>query len=57
MGRAMISIKNSKNWQQDKVKTLKTYTWDIKEAERRIWNNLPLYDDNIVEDKKNKKVI
>lgn len=53
----MISIKNSKNWQQDKVKTLKTYTWDIKEAERRIWNNLPLYDDNIVEDKKNKKVI
>lgn len=55
MSRAMINIKASKKWG---IKETKTYYWDQDEASRRIYNDLDLYDGNIVsEDKKLRKVI
>jgi hypothetical protein len=56
MGQRMINIKASKNWYQDKVKRAKTYMWDLDEANRRIYNDIPMYSGEIIEDKK-KKVI
>ena len=50
----MINIKASKNWHQDKVKQAKTFIWDIHEANRRIYNDIPMYDGEIIEDKRKK---
>jgi hypothetical protein len=56
MGQRMINIRASKNWHQDKVKRAKTFTWDINEANHRIYNDIPMYDGEIVEDKRKKVV-
>lgn len=52
----MISIKASKNWYQEKQKKTKTFVWDIDEANHRIYNDIPMYSGEIVEDKK-KRII
>lgn len=51
MSRSMISLKKITKWSDKKTKMGKKYVWDISEAQRRIFNDLPLYDDGIVEDK------
>lgn len=52
MSRSMISLKASTNWKKKKIERLKTYVWDIDEANRRIYNDISIYDGDIVECKK-----
>lgn len=47
----MISLEKITKWSDKKAQTRKKYVWDIDEAQRRIFNDMPLYDDGIVEDK------
>jgi len=49
MSRVMISLDKITNWKLKKEH--KKYVWNIDEAKRRIFNDMPLYDDGIVEDK------
>lgn len=51
MSRSMISLEKITNWDKEKLKKQKKYVWDINEAQRRIFNDIPLYDGEIVEDK------
>ena len=44
----MISLEKVTNWKQKKTSNIKKYVWDIDEAKRRIFNDLPLYDGKIV---------
>ena len=50
----MINIKASKNWKKEKVNRAKTYMWDLDEANRRIYNDIPMYKGEIIEDKRKK---
>lgn len=51
MSRAMISLEKITNWDKEKLKKAKKYVWNIDEAQRRIFNDIPLYDGEIVEEK------
>lgn len=52
MGRAMINLKASTNWEKKKIGKYKTYVWDIDEANRRIYNDISMVEGDIVECKK-----
>lgn len=47
----MINIKASKNWNQARIKNHKKYVWDTDEANRLIYNDLPMHEADIVEEK------
>jgi len=52
----MINIKASKNWGTEKLKTKKTFVWDIDEVNRRVYNDISMYSGDIVPEKIKKKV-